>query len=202
MPSCLGGFRTLLLLFTLGCSVAVGLNNYAEFQVDGDIASIPNSPPNDGPDYNFVAASASGITDEKPANPWGATSTPYPIDENLGSPIASGCQVNGNPNRSRKSRARRDIPMCRSNFLLPSTPKKVTVPTGQQPNIESGDKKSPIPEPSSDPELQMPVLIDPQTEEDCITPSFTYKLCSTEANAVKVTYASIFWRLPTCHPRM
>lgn len=202
MPSSLGELRILLLLFTLGYSVAAGLDSYAEFQVDGDLASILNFPPNDGPGYNSVAASASGIPDENPVNLWEQTSTPYPTDESLGSPIASGCQANGSPNSSRKRRARREIPMCRSNYLLPSTPKKVTAPTGQQQNIEGGDNRGPTPEPSPDPELKMPVLIDPPSDDDCVTPSFTYKLCSTEADAIKVTYASIFWRLPKCHPRM
>lgn len=202
MSSCLGALKTLLLLFTVGSTVAAGLNNYAEFQIDGDIASIPNSPPIDGSGYNSVSASAGGITDEEPVNLWEQTSTPYPIDESLGSPIASGCQANGNPNSSRKRRARREIPMCRSNYFLPSSPKGVTAPTGQQPDIGSGNKQGPIPDPSPDPELKMPTIIDPPTDDDCVTPSFTIKLCSRVEDARKVTYASIFWRLPVCHPRM
>lgn len=131
MLLCLGGLRALLLFFIVCHSVAVDLNNFAEFQVASDIASVPDSHPNNGSDDNSMAASANGITDETPANLWEQTSPSYTIDESLGSPIASGCQPNGNPNINRKRRARREIPMCRSNYALPLTPKKVTTPTGQ-----------------------------------------------------------------------
>lgn len=201
MPSYSGALRPLLLLLIVGYSVAADLNNYAEFQVDDDITSISNSPPDDGPGYSSLAGSASWIADEKPVNYWEQTATEYPIDRSLGSAVAIGCQAYGNPNSNRKGRARRDIPMCRSNYFLPPTPKKVTAPAGQQPNIGSGDKKSPIPEPSPDLELKMPGLLESQDGKQCHLEFFPYQLCSTVADARKVTYGSIFWRLPVCHPR-
>lgn len=198
MPAYLGALRPLLLLLIVGYSIAADLNNYAEFQVDDDKTSISNPPPDDGPGYDSLASSASGITDEQPVNPWEQTSTVYPIDGGLGSAVASGCQAYGDPKSNRKRRARRDVPMCPSNFL-PPTPKKGTAPTGQQPGIGSGDEQNPIPEPS--PDLKMPVLLIPQDDKQCYIEFFPYELCSIEASAIKVTYGSIFWRLPVCHPR-
>lgn len=201
MPSYLGALRPLLLLIVVGYSVAADLNNYAEFQVDDEISSISNSPPDDGPGYNSLPGSASGFTDEKLVNPWEQTSTVYPIDGSLGSAVAIGCQAYGDPKSNRKRRVRRAIPMCPSNYLSPPTPKKVTAPAGQQLNIGGGDKKSPIPEPTPDLELKMPVLLEPQDDKRCYLEHFPVELCSTEADAVKVTYGSIFWKLPVCHPR-
>lgn len=201
MPSYLGALRPLLLLIIVGYSVAADLNNYAEFQVDDDISSISTSPPDDGPGYNSLAGPASGFADEKPVNPWEQTSTVYPIDGSLGSAVAIGCQAYGNPKSNRKRRARRDIPMCPSNYLLPPTPNKVTAPAGQQPDIGSGDKKSPIPEPSPDLNLKMPVLLEPQDDKRCYSEHFPIELCSRLVDAIKVTYGSIFWKLPVCHPR-
>lgn len=201
MPSYLGAFGPLLLFLIVGYSVAADLNNYAEFQVDDDITSTSNSPLDDALGYNSMAGSASGITDEKPVNPWEQTSTVYPIDGSLGSAVAIGCQAYGNSKSNRKSRARRDISMCRSNYFLPPTPKKVTAPVRQQPNIGSGGEKSPIPEPSPDLELKVPGLLEPQDDKQCYLEFFPYQLCSTVADARKVTYQSIFWKLSVCHPR-
>lgn len=198
MPACLVALRPLLLLLIVGYSIAADLNNYAKFQVDDDNTSISTPPPDDEPGYDSLASSASGITDEQPVNPWEQTSTVYTIDGSLGSAVASRCQAYGDPKSNRKRRARRDVPMCPSNFL-PSTPKKVTAPTAQPPGIGSGDEQKPIPELS--PDLKMPVILKPQDDKQCYIEFFPYELCSTVANAVKVTYGSIFWRLPVCHPR-
>lgn len=202
MPSYMGALWPLLLLLIVGYSIAADFNDYAEFQVDDDKTSISNPPLDDGLGYNSLASSASGITDEQPVNPWEQTSTVYPIDGSLRSAVASGCQpYYGDPKSNRKRRARRDVLMCPSNYFLSPTPEKATAPAGQQPGIGSGDKKSPIPEPSPDPELKMPVLLEPQNDKQCYIEFFPYELCSTLANANKVTYGSIFWRLPVCHPR-
>lgn len=202
MPSCLGALPPLLLLIIVGYSVAADLNNYAEFQVDDKISSISNASPDDGPGHNSLPGSASPFTDEKVVNPWKQTSTVYPIDASLGSAVAIGCQAYGDPKINRKRRARRDIPMCPSNYLSPPTPKKVTAPARQQLSIGGGDEKSPIPEPTPDLELKMPVLLEPQDDKRCYLEHFPVELCSREADAVKVTYGSIFWKLPVCHPRM